>query len=81
MVALRAFDCVSRRGVSARQTPSFSCASRSQLSLQELVFENPSRPVSSAKKGFWQAKHSVRATTMRREAFAAPFHPPPGDAV
>jgi hypothetical protein len=75
-VALRAFGSRSRQGVSVRQTPSLSCASRSQLNLQELVFEN-SRIVSAAKKVL--ASQALRPRqTIRREAFAAPFHPPPG---
>ena len=77
MVALRALVIVSRQGVSVRQTPSLSCASHSQLNLQELVFESSSRLVSSAKKVLASQALSPRQT-VRRKAFAAPFHPPPG---
>src|SRR5271166_5975299 len=76
-VALRALGYASRQGVSVRQTPSLSYASHSQLNLQELVFESSSRLVSSAKTVLASQALSPRHP-MRREAFAAPFHPPPG---
>ena len=80
MVALCAFDYVSRQGVPVRQTPSLSCASHSQLNLQELLFEDSSDQHVRQKK-FWQAKRSVRAPHAPRGVRRA-FPPSAGgDAV
>ncbi len=78
-VALRAFDCVSRRGASVRQTPSVSRVSRSQLNLQELVFENSSSP--GLRKKVLASQALSPRQTIRREASPRFSTLRPGGAV
>ena len=77
-MALRAlvFDPRRARPSSAN---AFSRAHRAASSTcKNLFLKTPLALCLRQKKFFWQAKRSVRAKLMRREAFAAPFHPPPG---